>query len=57
MAKVVDFSLAVNEFGLQSRIYVHFQANTLGESHEPTFPISYGLNIISLFFFTSIALT
>ena len=34
----------VGEFDLQSRYYVHFRTNTLGERHEPPYIPSYGLN-------------
>ena len=43
MVKAMDFGLVVSEFVLQSRSYVHFRANTLGERYEPPYPPSYGL--------------
>ena len=33
------------EFELQSRYYVHFRANNLGESFEPKNPANYKLDI------------
>ena len=44
MVKSMDCGIVVSEFVLQSRYYVHFRANTLGESYEPPYPPSYGLN-------------
>ena len=35
MIKVMHYEIVVNEFELQSRYYVHFQANTLGKSTNP----------------------
>ena len=35
MVKVMDCGIVVREFVLQSRYYVHFQANTLGKSMNP----------------------
>ena len=35
MVKVMDCGIAVSEFVLQSRYYVHFQANTLGKGMNP----------------------
>ena len=32
MVKAMDCVIVVNEFGCQSRYYVHFQTNTLGKS-------------------------
>ena len=32
MTKVLDYSLEVNEFELQSHNYIHFWTNTLGKS-------------------------
>ena len=40
----MDCEIVVREFELQSRYYVHFQANTLGKGMNPTHPPSYGLN-------------
>ena len=31
MVKAMDYGIIVSEFVLQSRYYVHFQANTLGK--------------------------
>ena len=44
MVKAMDCGIVVREFVLQSRYYVHFRANTLGERYEPPYPPSYGLN-------------
>ena len=38
MAKVLDFSLEVNEFELQSRYFIHFQIYTLGKDMNPIIP-------------------
>ena len=35
MVKAMDFGIAVCEFKLLSRYYVHFQANTLGKGMNP----------------------
>ena len=35
MVKVMDCRIVVSEFVLQSRYYVHFQANTLGKGMNP----------------------
>ena len=35
MVKAMDCGIVVSEFVLQSRYYVHFQANTLGEGMNP----------------------
>ena len=35
MVKVMDCGIVVHEFVLQSRYYVHFQANTLGKGMNP----------------------
>ena len=35
MVKVMDCGIVVREFVLQSRYYVHFQANTLGKGMNP----------------------
>ena len=44
MVKVMDCGIVVSVFVFQSRYYVHFPANTLGERHEPPYPPSYRLN-------------
>ena len=44
MVKAMDCGIVVREFVLQSRYYVHFRANTLGNGIEPPYPPSYGLN-------------
>ena len=44
MVKVMECEIVVSEFELQSRYYVHFQANTLGKCMNPPYPPSYGLN-------------
>ena len=35
MVKAMDCGIIVSEFVLQSRYYVHFQANTLGKGMNP----------------------
>ena len=35
MVKAMDCGVVVREFVLQSRYYVHFQANTLGKGMNP----------------------
>ena len=35
MVKAMDCGIVVREFVLQSRYYVHFQANTLGKGMNP----------------------
>ena len=35
MVKAMDCGIVVSEFVLQSRYYVHFQANTLGKGMNP----------------------
>ena len=35
MVKVIDCGIVVCKFVLQSRYYVHFQANTLGKGMNP----------------------
>ena len=45
MVKAMDCGIVVSEFVLQSRYFVHFQANTLGKSIEPLYSPSHGLNI------------
>ena len=35
MVKAMDCGIVVHEFVLQSRYYVHFRANTLGEGMNP----------------------
>ena len=42
--KAMDCGIAVKEFELQSRYYVHFRTNTLGKGMNPTNSPSYGLN-------------
>ena len=44
MVKAMACGIVLSEFVFQSRYYVHFRANTLGESYEPLYPTSYGLN-------------
>ena len=47
MVNTMDCGIVVSEFVLQSRYYVHFQANTLGKGMNPTYPppaMKYGLN-------------
>ena len=35
MLKAMDCGIVVSEFELQSRYYIHFQANTLGKGMNP----------------------
>ena len=35
MVKAMDYGIVVSEFVLQSRYYVHLQANTLGKGMKP----------------------
>ena len=35
MVKTMDYRIVVRKFVLQSRYYVHFQANTLGKGMNP----------------------
>ena len=42
MAKVLDSSLKVSEFELQSYYYVHFQTNTLGKGMNPLIHLAMG---------------
>ena len=35
MVKAVDCGIVVRKFVIQSRYYVHFQANTLGKGMNP----------------------
>ena len=44
MFKALDCRILVCEFVLQSRYYIHFQANTLGKGMNPPYPPSYALN-------------
>ena len=44
MVKAMDCGIVVSEFVFQSCYYVHFRANTLGKSMNPTYPPTYGLN-------------
>ena len=44
MVKALDCGIIVSGFELQSRYYVHFQANILGKGMKPPYPPSYGLN-------------
>ena len=48
MSKVLDNSLAISEFELPSRNYVHLRTNTLGKGIDPP---SYGLIVILWFFY------
>ena len=41
MVKAFDCRIVVREFELQSRYYVHFWTNTLGNGRKP---VIYGLN-------------
>ena len=44
MVKAMACGIVVSEFVLQSRYYVHFQANILGKVIEHPYRPSYGLN-------------
>ena len=44
MANVLNCNIVVSELRLYSCYYIHFQINTLGETHELSYPFSYGLN-------------
>ena len=44
MLKAQHNGIVVSEFELQSRYYVHFLTNTIGESYEPSYLPSYELN-------------
>ena len=46
-AKVVNSSLEVRKFELQSCYYVHFQTNTIGKGMNSFIPLSYGFNNIT----------
>ena len=47
VANVLDCSMVVSEFELQSCYYVHFRTNTLGEKYETLYPLRYGFNSIT----------
>ena len=47
MVKILGCENVLNEFEFQSRNYVPFQTNTLGEKHELPNSPSYGLNSIT----------
>ena len=42
MVKVIDCGIAVREFVLQSRHYVHFQPNILGKGMNPLILLAMG---------------
>ena len=44
VANVLDSDILVSEFELQSRYYVHFRTNTLGQSWNLPILPSYGLD-------------
>ena len=50
MANVLDRDIVVSVFELQSRYYVIFQTNTLGNSMKPLIPLAMGW-IIQLMFY------
>ena len=50
MARLLDCSLEVNVFELQSRYYIHFQTNTLGKGVNYLIPPALAY-IVSLLFF------
>ena len=43
VVKPMDCGIVVSEFVLQSRYYVYFRTNTLGEKYEPSYTPNYGL--------------
>ena len=49
MAKVLGCGLAISEFELLSRFYVHFRTNTLGKGMKPVIPLAIGLIASRLF--------
>ena len=49
VAKVLDYSVVVNEFDHQNRYYVHFRTNTLGKGMNPLILLAIGF-IESLLF-------
>ena len=49
VANVLDSSIVVSEFGLQSRYCVHFRTNTLGKRYELPYPTRYVLNRTAAF--------
>ena len=50
MTEVLNCSLEVNEFKLQSRYYVHFLTNTLGKDMNPFISQTIGWVVLLLFF-------
>ena len=50
MVKVIDCGIEVREFVLQSRSYVHFQANSLGKGMNPLIIPDIGQTVPLLFF-------
>ena len=44
MDNVIDGDIIIREFKNQLHNYVQFQTNTLWERHEPSNPLTYGLN-------------
>ena len=42
MVKTMDCGIVVNEFVFQSRYYVHFRANTLGNGMNPLILLGMG---------------
>ena len=44
VVKAMDCGIVVREFVLQSRYYVHFQANTLGKGMNPLILPAMGFN-------------
>ena len=50
MTKVLDCSLKVNLFELQSYYYINIQANTFKKGMNLLIPLSYGLNSVTAIF-------
>ena len=50
MVKAMDYGIVVSEFEIQSRYYVHFRTNTLGEGINPLILPAMG-QIVSLLLF------
>ena len=44
MVKALDWGIVVSVFERQLHDYVHFRANTLGETYESPYPPNNGLN-------------
>ena len=51
MDKMLDCSLEISEFELQSRYCIHFGTNTLGKSIEPSYLLAMGWIVALLFLY------